>query len=238
MKASKLLTISGIIGSTFLPMKVDAQETDSLSTKPKINFGTNGRIVDKSRFWGLPFLDSPMYSQSLNLNNGNLSLSLIGNIDVENKNLFDIDFLVNYVHPISDNLVAYAGNLAFLFNIGEGWNTAALSYGGLAANLPLNPSITYSRLSGFVSGEYVEGEISKKFQIGSTGLNSSMKIGYNNNALRIGKGFSHMEVNASVPIDINDSITITPHLKYTHPFTSEIKKGYNAGLDVNLKLRL
>lgn len=234
----KILAGIGLIGATLLPMKeVNAQETDSLPAKPKISFDTNGRIVNETRFWGLPFLDSPMYSQALNLNKGGLSVSMIGNLDVENRKLFDIDVLVNYVHPISDNLVAYVGNLSFLFNIGEGWNSAALSYGGLAANLPLNPSITYNRLSGFVSGEYVEGALSKSFQIGNSELNSSVKIGYNDNALRVGKGFSHIETEVSTPISVNNSLTITPHIKYTHPFIPSIKKGYNLGLDVNLKLK-
>ena len=235
MKLRNILLVGTITLASLFPMKADAQTQEN--PKPKINISVAGNLVNKSKFWGMPFLDSPVYSQSVNVSRGKFGVSLVGNYDIKKGRLYDIDTGVSFSQPISDKLNAYLGYVFFNFNLGEGWNYASILYGGLAANLPLNPSITYNRLFRFGGGEYMEGSVSHAFPLGEKiEISLSQKAGYNNKAGRDKTGFSHLETGISVPIQLSNSVNITPYLNYLHSLSDEVKSEFYGGINVNYDL--
>jgi len=238
-KTLRNILLAGTITlASLFPMKnVLAKPQDQEKTKPKINISVAGNLANKSRFWGMPFLDSPVYTQSLNANYGNFSASIAGDVDVNNKKLFNIQTHAGFSQPILDKLNAYLGYLFFNFNLGEGWDYASILYGGLAADIPLNPSVTYNRLFRFGGGEYIEGSVSHAFPIGEKiGISLSQKVGYNNKAGRDKTGFSHLETGINVPIQLSNKANITPYLNYLHSLSDEVKGGFYGGINVNYDL--
>jgi len=236
-KTLRNILLAGTItlASLFPMKKVLAQPQEN--PKSKINISVAGNLANKLKFWGMPFLDSPVYTQSLNANYGNFSASIAGDVDVNNKKLFNMQTHAGFSQPISDKLNAYLGYVFFNFNLGEGWDYASILYGGLAADLPLNPSVTYNRLFRFGGGEYIEGSISHAFPLGEKiGISLSQKAGYNNKAGRDKTGFSHLETGVSVPIQLSNSVNITPYLNYLHSLSDEVKSGFYGGINIDFPL--
>jgi hypothetical protein len=232
----KIVLAGAITLASLFPMKnVLAQPQEN--PKPKTNISVAGNLANKLKFWGMPFLDSPVYSQSVNVNRGKFDISLVGKYDIKKGRLFDIDTGISFSQPISDKLNAYLGYVFFNFNLGEGWDYASVLYGGLAADLPLNPSVTYNKLFRFGGGEYIEGSVSHAFPLGEKmGISLSQKAGYNNKAGRDKTGFSHLETGVSVPIQLSNRVNITPYLNYLHSLSDEVKSGFYGGINVNYPL--
>jgi len=229
-----ILLAGAITLASLSPMKKVLAKTQE-DPKPKTNISVAGNLANKSKFWGMPFLESPVYSQSVNVSRGKFGASLLGNYDIKKERLFDIDMGVSFSQPISDKLNAYLGYVFFNFNLGEGWDYASILYGGLAADLPLKPSVTYNRLFRFGGGEYIEGSVSHAFPLGEKmEISLSQKVGYNNKAGRDKTGFSHLETGVSVPIQLPNSVNITPYLNYLHSLSDEVKSGFYGGINVEL----
>ena len=238
-KTLRNIVLAGAITLASLsPMKkVLAQPQDQEKPKSKINISVAGNLVNKSKFWGMPFLDSPVYTQSLNANYGNFSASIAGDVDVNNKKLFNMQTHAGFFQPLSKTISFHLGYMFFNFNLGEGWDYASILYGGLAADLPLNPSVTYNRLFRFGGGEYIEGSVFHAFPLGEKiGISLSQKAGYNNKAGRDKTGFSHLETGVSVPIQLSNSVNITPYLNYLHSLSDEVKSGFYGGINVGYDL--
>ncbi len=231
-----ILFAGTIILTSLSPMKnVLAQPQED--PKIKTNISLAGNLTNKLKFWGMPFLESPAYSQSVNVSRGKFGASLVGNYDIKKGRLFDIDMGVSFSQPILDKLNAYLGYVFFNFNLGEGWDYASILYGGLSADVPLNPSVTYNRLFRFGGGEYIEGSVSHAFPIGEKiGISLSQKVGHNNKAGRDKTGFSHLETGISVPIQLLNKANITPYLNYLHSLSDEVKSGFYGGINVSYDL--
>ena len=103
----KLLTGSVIAAASVLPMeKAEAQKDN-----PSLSVSSD--LANSSRFWGFPFLDTPHYRQTINMDYKDLSISLVAHADVKQKQVFDIDTHVSYSHPLSNTFSAYGGGLEF-----------------------------------------------------------------------------------------------------------------------------
>lgn len=240
-----MLAVGAIGLASLLPMKgLEARtaiQEDTVKTeetqKNKFNISLDGDLKNKSRFWGFPFLDSPVYTQSLNANYGNFSAAIAGDVDIKNNKLFNVQTSVGFFKPLSKKMSFYLGYVFFNFNLGEGWDNASIAYAGLAANLPLNPSITYNKVFGFGGGEYIEGNLSKNFPLTkNTGVNLSGKIGYNNKVMRDKVGFTHLEGNINIPIKLSDKVVLSPYINYFQALSDDVKSGFTAGLAVNARL--
>lgn len=240
-----ILLAGAITLASFLPMKnLEARtaiQEDTVKTeeteKSKVNFSLNGNLTNKSRFWGFPFLDSPVYTQSLNANYGNFSASVAGDVDVNNKKLFNVQTNIGFAKPLSKKMSFYLGYVLFNFDLGEGWDKASIAYAGLAANLPLNPSITYNRVFGFGGGEYIEGSLSQNIPLTkNTSVNLSGKLGYNDKVMRDTTGFTHLEGNVNIPIKLSDKITLSPYINYFQSLSKDITSGFTGGIKVNYPL--
>lgn len=248
-KTLKNMLVVGAIGlASFLPMKnleaktaggedtTKIEETEE-TQKNKLNFNLDMVLKNKSRFWGSPFSDSPVYKQSLNANYGSFSASVAGEVDVNNKKLFNVQTSVGFAKPLSKKISFYLGYVSFNFDLGEGWDKAAVAYASLAANLPLNPSITYNKLFGFGGGEYIEGSLSQSIPFKkNTSVNLSGKLGYNKKVMRTKTGFTHFEGNINIPIKLSDNTTLSPYINYFQSLAKDIKSGFNGGLAVKVKL--
>ena len=220
MKPSKLLTIAGIIGASLLPF------TGAKAQDNNLNVNLNGNYASEMRFWGMPFIDSPMYTQSLNFNHGKFMVSLSGTRNMDTEKLYSGNVLLNYTQPISSKLTASVGKIYFKFNLGGYWDDASVSYAGLNADMPFNPAISYNKLTGFGGGEYIEGSLSKTFPVNNkVAVSTSAKIGYNAKALRDKTSFSHLEEEVSIPIQVTDRLNITPKLKIIFPLAEDVSGG-------------
>ena len=211
-------------------IKIEQEETK------EVNFNIHSDLANKSRFWGLPFLESPKYAQTFGINYNGFLVSLAGDIDVKKTKLFNITSHLGYSKPISKTFTAHAGALRFDFNLDEGWDKAFLGYISLAANTHLNPSITYNRLVGFGDGEYIEGDLSKKISLNDkVGLRFSGKIGYNAQVMRENTGFSHVQGTVEAPLNIK-SISINPYINYFGSLSDEVNTGFTFGFSANSTL--
>ena len=186
-KSLRNILVVGAIGiASFLPMKsLEAQtviQEDTTKTakiqKNKFNISLNGNLVNKSKFWGIPFLNNPVYSQSLNVSYGNFLASTTGQVDVKNLKLSTIPTYIGFSKSLSKTIFFHLGYTFFEFNLGENWENASLVSAGLTTKLPLNPSIIYNRLFGFGGGDYIEGGLSKEIPLTkSSSINLSGKMG-------------------------------------------------------------
>ena len=232
MKLRDILTAGGIALASLFPMKnALAQAQIQEPVKTSVNLGAD--VVNKSRFWGMPFLENMRYKQTLDIGRGNLGFSLAGHYDMKRGRLFDVDTGVSLFQPISDNLSAYLGGVRFDFNLEGDWDNAALLYGGLASSGPLNPSLAYNRLIGFGGGSYIEGAISQSFPLGDSAVSVSEKVGYNHKVMRDKSGLSHLETAVEMPIQVLEGLTIVPHLNYFYSLSDEVDTGLCGGVRLN-----
>ena len=231
MNLKNLLTTGAVIGASLLPFS-GAKAQD----KSPVTINLSGNFANASRFWGMPFLDSPLYDQSLNVSKGKLSASLVGHRDIKDERWFDFDAVVNYFQPVSDNLSVYAGAVGFYFNLGEGWDTAAVLYAGATSNLPLNPTITANKLIKFGGGNYIEGSLSKTFPVNGLDISSSVALGYNDKVGRNKSGFSHLDAKISVPLISTEDLNVVSSVNYIHPLTKEIPSGFLGSISANYNL--
>lgn len=232
MKLRDILTIGTITLASLFPMKKALAQTTE-DPKPKTSVNLNADLVNESRFWGLPFLENMRYMQTLNIGKGNLGFSLAGHYDLKRGRLFDVDTGISYFQPISDKLSAYLGGVRFDFNITGEWDDAALLYAGLAADVPLNPSIAWNRLIKFGGGDYIEGSISQRFPLGKSEISVTEKVGYNHQVMRDESGLSHLETAVDFPIQLSNGLTVVPHLNYFYSLSDEVKTGLCGGVTVN-----
>ncbi len=247
-KSLRNILVVGTIGlASLLPMKdlgaqqviqEDTTKTEKIQ-KNKFNIGLKGDLINKYRFWGMPFLDSPVYKQSLNVNYGNFSASTTGQVDVKNLKLYAIVTYAGFSKSLSKKISSHLGYTLFKFKTGENWENAFLVSVGLTTNLPLNPSITYNRLFGkssFGGGDYIEGGLSKDIPLTkSSSINLSGKIGYNNKVLRDRTGFTHLEGCLNIPIKLSDKINFSPYINYFQSLSDVVKTGFNGGLSVSAR---
>jgi len=244
-KSLRNILVGGAIGlASLLPMKgLEAQtviQEDTTKTekiqKNKFNIGLKGDLVNSSRFWGIPFLNKPIYSQSLNVNYGNFSASTTGQVNVKDLKLYAIPTYVGFSKSLSKKISSHLGYTFFEFNLGENWENASIVSAGLTTNFPLNPSITYNRLFGFGGGEYIEGSLSKNIPLTkSSSINLSGKIGYNNKVIRDKSGFTHLEGCVNIPIKLLDKINLSPYINYFQSLSGVVKTGFNGGLSASAK---
>ncbi len=227
------------MASSLLPIGINAQSSDLLETKVNpVSLSINGNLANEKRFWGMPFLDSPLYDQALNVSKGKISASLVGHRDIKNERWFDFDAVVNYSQPVSDNFSVSAGAVGFYFNLGEGWDTAAVLYAGATSSLPLNPTITANKLIKFGGGNYIEGSLSKTFPVNGMDIFSSVALGYNDEvAGRTESGFTHLDAKVSIPIKLTEDVNMTPSVDYIVPLTKEISKGFLGSVNFNYNLK-
>ena len=245
-EALRKMMIVGAIGlASFLPIKnleaKTASGEDTTKTeetqKNKLSVNLNANLANKTRFWGSPFINSPVYTQSLNADYGNFSASIVGETEVNKKKLFNLIVRAGFVQPLSKKISLNLGYLFSNFNLEKGWEKVSMASAGLATSLPLNPSITYNRLLGLGGGAYVEGDLSQEIPITKNiSVNLSGKLGYNDKAMRDRSSFTHLEGNVNVPIKLSDEITLSPYLSYFQPLASDFTKGLNAGLNIDIKL--
>lgn len=245
-KTLKNMLVLWAIGLTsLLPMKgleaktvIEKDDTKTEETrKNKFNFSLNGNLVNTSRFWGMPFSDNIIYTQSLNVNYGGFSASIAGNINVNEIELFSKKIHVKFSQPLSKIMSFYLGYVSSKFNLGEKLEGVSVAYAGLDSTLPLNPSITYHKLFGFIRGEYIEGNVSKDIPLTkNTSMNFSGKLGHNNKVLRDKTGFTHLEGSINIPIELSNKITLSPYINYFQSLSKDIKSGFTGGLIVNVKL--
>jgi hypothetical protein len=239
-----ILLAGTICLASFLPLKgLEARtaiQEDTVKTeetkKNNFNINLNGCLKNKSRFWGFPFSDTPVYTESLSANYGKFSASIAGDININDKKLFNVQTSIGFSQPLSKKISFYLGYVFFYFNMGEGWDNASIAYAGLAADLPLNPSITYNRLIRFGGGDYIEGKLSENLPLTKNiGVNLSGKIGYNNKVMRNKSGFTHLEGDINIPIKLSDKIALSPYINYFQALSDDIKSGFTCGLAVNTK---
>ncbi|HEA46648.1 MAG TPA: hypothetical protein ENH99_02600 [Candidatus Pacearchaeota archaeon] len=223
-KTRTLATLATAALVAFTPLKAEAQ-------KDNPNLSVSSDIANQSRFWGMPFLDTPHYKQSINLDYKNLSTSIVAHADVNQGRFFDVDLLVSYSHPLSSIFSVYGGGLGFAYHNEEKIEPGAIAYAGVEAEVPLNPSVTYSKLFGFGGGDYIESAVSE--DIPKTGINLTGKLGWNHNALWEGTGFTHAEGIATTTIDLSDNIQFSPRLNYISPFIEDVPRGFLVGANLS-----
>lgn len=227
-KTRNLATLATVALAAFMPVKkIEAQKDN-----PSLSVSSD--IANKSRFWGFPFLDTPHYRQTINMDYKDLSISLVAHADVKQKRVFDIDTHVSYSHPLSNTFSAYGGGLGFGYDNGEEIEFGLVAYVGVEADVPLNPSVTYSKLFGFGGGDYLESAVSE--DIPRTGVNLTGKLGWNHNALWEGTGFTHAEGIATTDIDLSDNIQFSPRLTYISPFIRDIPRGFLVGANLSFTI--
>lgn len=245
-KPLRNILVVGAIGlASLLPMKgLEAQtviQEDTTKTekiqKNKFNIGLKGDLINKYRFWGMPFLDSPVYKQSLNVNYGNFSASTTGQVNVKDHKLYAIPTYVGFSKSLSKKISSHLGYTLFKFNLGESWESASVVSAGLTTNFPLNPSITYNRLFGFGGGEYIEGSLSKNIPLTkSSSINLSGKLGFNNKVFLWDRaGFTHLEGCINIPIKLLDKINLSPYINYFQSLSDIVKTGFNGGLSASAR---
>lgn len=245
-KPLRNILVVGAIGlANLLPMKgLEAQtviQEDTTKTekiqKNKFNIGLKGDLINKYRFWGMPFLDSPVYKQSLNVNYGNFSASTTGQVNVKDHKLYAIPTYVGFSKSLSKKISSHLGYTLFKFNLGENWESASIVSAGLTTNFPLNPSITYNRLFGFGGGEYIEGSLSKNIPLTkSSSINLSGKLGFNNKVFLWDRaGFTHLEGCINIPIKLLDKINLSPYINYFQSLSDIVKTGFNGGLSASAR---
>lgn len=236
MKTIDKILVAGAIGlASLFPMK--SLEAQTIIEKNKFNIGLKGDLINKSRFWGMPFSDNPFYEQSLNVNYGNFSASTTGRVNVkENFELSEMSTYAGFSKSLSEKISSHLGYIFFKFNLGESWENASVISAGLNTNFPLNPSITYNQLFGFGGGEYMEGNLSKNIPLTkSSHINLSGKIGYNNKVLRDRAGFTHLEGCIKIPIKLSDKINFSPCINYFQPLSNDVTNGFTGGLSASAR---
>lgn len=249
----KTIVGGAIIFTSLLPVKdLEAQNSknknslssncnleQTLKDNKKINVKFGGNLSNALRFWGMPFVNSPVYNQRVNFNYRNFLAFISGNVNIENKKLFMTNFGLKYSHSLSDKFVAYVGGTQFILNRRSNIDTAFLIYAGISARVYLNPSITYNRLNGCLGkGQYIEGSLSNNFNLNENVLfSSSVKLAYNNKALRNKKGISHLESHIELSINLSKKLDIIPYLNYVKSLTDDIKSGFYGGIRLNYKVK-
>ncbi len=196
------------------------------------NYNVGLSLENKSRFWGLPFVDSPHFKQNLGVNYGNLYLSLVGH--VKEGEFFDLDTDLTYIQPLSDNLSVNAGVMRFDYDDPEkSWITGYVPHTGVSLNAPLNPSISYNHLIGFGGGDYIEGSVSESMSLGeNAGLNLTGKLGYNMNAMIDGKRITHAQTTLSAPFSIK-GVSFSPYINHFTSLSEDVENGFTGGVSVS-----
>lgn len=239
-----MMVVAGAISlASFLPIKnleaktlgiENTTKTEEIQkNKLKVNFNAN--LANKTRFWGSPFINSPVYAQSLNAEYGKFSASVVGEVEAKDKKLFNLMAHANFVQPLSEKVSFNLGFLYSHFNLEKGWENVGVASTGLSTSLPLNPSITYNKLIGLGGGDYIEGNLSQKIPLTKKiDMNLSGKLGYNNKATRDKSGFTHLEGNINIPIKLSDKIVLSPYISYFKALASDFTNGFNAGLSIKI----
>lgn len=227
---------------TLLPMQgLEAQTStdnllsDTIETEQveenTLNYSVGADLENKSRFWGLPFVDSPHFKSNMGINFGNTYLSFVGH--VRKGEFFDLDTDITYIHSLSDKISASVGVMRFDFNDPEkGWIVGYIPHTSISANVSGNPSIGYNRLIGFGGGDYIEGSISEGLPVGGRNLNIEARVGYNMNAMIDGQRFTHIQGNISLPLEIK-GISVNPYVNIFGSLSDDVQNGTTFGVSVN-----
>lgn len=222
----------------------DTTKTEEVhgTLKNELGYNINSNIASNQRFWGMPFANFPVYSQSVGATKGKLSTLVNLDVNLKDNKLYTAFANIGYsqslgdVHPSLENFLAHAGATGFRFNLGEEWGSAAIGYLGLTTDFPLNPSIFYKRLIGFGDGNFIQGEISENIPnplSDKNKLKSSLSVGYNIGGLIEGRDITEAKVNVSAPINLGKFL-VTPSTSYHFPLPKS-SGGFIFGISASAK---
>ena len=229
MKPKKLsfwkATGLGLVGALKIASNAPAQETAPVEKPLKlvkqespIDVTSKTDFFSKYIYRGMNFSndDKPVVQQNVIVNYDNFTFWGFGNYDTESGKINEEDLIIDYTIPVNEkeNLLLSTGWAVFTFPNTDFKSTqevyAALS---LDDEKLLNPSVMFVHDFKDGDGNYLEGKISKDFDVGIP-VSTTTKLGYNDHYYRKDSGFSHLEFTVSSPIELGKNTTITPSVTY------------------------
>lgn len=227
MNKFKNLIAAGMIAlGSFIPIKAKSEP---------FNISLDNNFSTKYMLWGIPFSEGAVDQVMLNTNYKNLTATLFANRDFKQDKFNEGDIFVDYTKQLSDKLKASVGCIYFKFKQNGNWEDCTDLYVGISANIPLNPSLKYHRLlSGFDTGNYVEGAVSKNFPINEKAtISTTGKIGYNDKAFRGKSGLSHLEAGVNIPIQLTNKLSVSPNINCSRTLASDLENEVFGGVNVH-----
>jgi len=210
----------GAAGALKLTSNAPAQEPIVLEKpiqpvvqKAPVSVTSKTDYFGKYVYRGLNLSDDPVVQQNILINHKKLTAWLFGNYNVETKQINELDAIFDFTTPINKkgNLLLSLGHGTYTFP-GTDIKKTQEVYAGLTLDNPklLNPSLFLFHDFKDGKGNYVELGASKSIK----GINLSAKLGFNDHYYRKASGLTHLELQATKPIKINDKTTLIPSLTY------------------------
>ena len=215
----------GIVGSALFPVKEAVTQSIDVSN-----------YTGKYMFWAVPFSEKIVNQPSISTNYKNFSTWTMVNFDPD-KGVNEFDFLGDVSIPLNSKVNLSAGAVYFPSKINGKWEHAANLYTRADFNVPLSPSVVFNKLVGNCSGHYIATSLSKNFKVGKNlTANVSGELGYNDNAFIDGRGFSHVETKATLPIN-KGRFTFSPFVSNIKSFIRGIENRKYGGVNLNYNFR-
>ncbi len=224
-----------------IAQKTEEQEQASKEKESKLEFPLNfcarNDVLSKYIFRGFTYSDKPVSQGYFTGSWKNFSLTGFGNLDLNKKEVNELDLMADIVVPAGKNFTLLGGYGLFTFPNIDLPKTQEV-YAGAKWDGPvtLAGKLIYDFEEG--SGLYGEASVSKEHRFGESkrfGLAAAVKAAYNHRYYTKGSGISHLELMLTAPTVIKgdpsaENVSVTPIAAYSFPiekgkFEKDIFKG-------------
>ena len=171
-------------------------------------------VYDKYVWRGFTLDKDPVIQTGVNLKYGNATAGIWNSNDCaygDSVNSAELDYLFDYTAQIGK--AALSAGYTY-YNFPAASSSSREYYLGLSCDLPFCPGLTYYH-DYKEKGDYIDAGISRSFPVmDGISLDISAHAGYNRKLFIAGKGGDYA-VNASAPVRLTGSLTVTPNFGYS-----------------------
>jgi hypothetical protein len=208
----------------------------------EVSFGVGADLFSKYVWRGQNVVDDSVLQPSASIGYKGLTGSIWGNVDltgdlVDSWEFSEVDYVVDYSNT-------FPGQETFGYSVGfiyydfpnTGWDATSEFYGGLSADVPLSPAVTWFYDFDEAEGSYIQFSIGHTVEkIASWGEESSCDLelgasvayatdGYNDFYFGVDDGaLNDLTLSAGVPFTFG-SLTIKPSIAYSTMIDGDVRE--------------
>jgi hypothetical protein len=223
----------GMLGGLKLASLSYAQEP-AITKKPKIEVTSKTDFFSKYVYRGFNFGDGPVLQENLKAIYNGMTAWGFMNYDIPTGRINEQDLILDYTRamPQNEKILLSAGYGVYTFP-GTNCDATQEIYAGVSVEDPnfLSPAIFVFHDFKEGKGTYLEGKLGTS----SNGVNLTAKLGYNDHYFRDKSGFSHIELNATRPLELSKKTKVIPGISYQKALDKDFKDEVWAGLSLEYK---